>query len=145
MANSVQERDYPDRPLVGVGAVIVRDGRVVIVQRGHEPLKGQWSIPGGLLELGETLRQCAAREAREETGLEVEAGEVLEVFDSIHTDPQGRAQYHYVLIDFLCRPLKGELRAGGDAEQAKWVTIEEAQQHQVSETALRVIEKAVRG
>ena len=95
------KRDYPDRPLVGVGAVIVQDGRAVIVERSTEPLKGQWSIPGGALELGETLRQCAAREALEETGLQVEAVDVLDVFDSIYRDPDGRTRYHYVLIDFF--------------------------------------------
>jgi 8-oxo-dGTP diphosphatase len=137
------KRDYPDRPLVGVGAVIAHEGRVVIVQRGTEPLKGQWSVPGGALEIGETLRQCAVREALEETGLEVEAGEVLEVFDAIYVEPDGRILYHYVLIDFACRLLAGELRAGGDAVQAKWVTLEELAAYQVAETARKVIAKAL--
>jgi mutator protein MutT len=136
------KRDYPDRPLVGVGAVIVQDRRAVIVQRATEPLKGQWSIPGGLLEVGETLRQCAAREAREETGLEVEAGEVLEVLDSIYPDPDGRTRYHYVLIDFLCRPLGGELRAGSDAAQVRWVSCAELEQFTIAPTALKVLRKA---
>src|SRR3954465_15729235 len=113
------KRDYPDRPLVCVGAVIVHDAKAVIVQRGTEPLKGQWSVPGGALEIGETLRECAVREALEETGLRVEAGEVLEVFDAIYREPDGRIQYHYVLIDFACRLIAGELKAGGDAVQAK--------------------------
>jgi mutator protein MutT len=136
------KRDYPDRPLVGVGAVIVREGHVVIVQRGTEPLKGQWSIPGGALETGETLRQCAAREALEETGLQVEAGEVLEVFDAIYVQPDGRILYHYVLIDFACKLLGGELQAGGDAVQAKWVTPAELDSYRVAETARNVITKA---
>src|SRR5512133_2511682 len=135
------KRDYPDRPLVGVGAVIVHDGRVVIVQRGTEPLKGQWSVPGGGLEVGETLRQCAVREAREETGLEIEVGEVLEVFDAIYRQPDGRIQYQYVLIDFACRLLGGELRAGADAVQARWVTVEELSGYEVAETAWKVIQK----
>lgn len=142
MADSSTKRDYPDRPLVGVGAVIVREGRAVIVQRATEPLKGQWSIPGGLLEVGETLRQCAAREALEETGLQVEAGEVLEVLDSIYPDSDGRTRYHYVLIDFLCRPLAGELRAGSDAAQARWVTRQELGNFTVAPTALAVLRKA---
>jgi len=137
------KRDYPDRPLVGVGAVIAHQGRVVIVQRGSEPLKGQWSIPGGALEIGETLRQCAVREALEETGLQVEAGEVLEVFDAIYREPDGRIQYHYVLIDFACRLLGGVLQAGGDAAQAKWVTLEELGEYRVADTARKVIEKAL--
>lgn len=137
------KRVYPDRPLVGVGAVIVHGGRVVIVQRARDPLKGQWSIPGGALEIGETLRQCAAREALEETGLRVEAVDVLDVFDSIYPDADGRARYHYVLIDFLCRVLGGELRAGGDATQARWVTGEELDVFAVNANAQRVIRKAL--
>jgi 8-oxo-dGTP diphosphatase len=137
------KRDYPDRPMVGVGAVIVRDGKVLIVRRGTEPLKGQWSIPGGLLELGETLRQGAAREALEETGLTVEPGEVLEVLDRIITDPDGRTRYHYVLIDFLCRVLSGEACAGGDAEAVQWVTAEELPGFTISETAVAVLRKGL--
>ncbi|MGH9642267.1 MAG: NUDIX hydrolase [Terriglobales bacterium] len=137
------KRDYPDRPLVGVGAVVVREGKVVIVQRGTEPLKGQWSVPGGALEVGETLRECAAREALEETGLKVQAGEVLEVFDSIYRQANGRIQFHYVLIDFACRWIEGELRAGGDAVQAKWVTLGELSEYEVAETARKVIAKAL--
>ncbi len=137
------KRDYPDRPVVGVGAVIVRDNRVVIVQRATEPLKGQWSIPGGALEIGETLRQCAAREALEETGLRVEAGEVLDVFDSIYPDHEGKPRYHYVLIDFLCRVIGGELKAGSDAAQARWITREELGSLPIAENAQRVIRKAL--
>ena len=137
------KRDYPDRPLVGVGTVIVHEGRVVIVQRGTEPLKGQWSVPGGALEIGETLRQCAVREALEETGLRVEAGEVLEVFDAIYAETDGRILYHYVLIDFACTLLGGELKAGGDAIQAKWVRLEDLEEYQVAETARKVIAKAL--
>jgi 8-oxo-dGTP diphosphatase len=119
------KRDYPDRPIVGVGAVIVRDGRAVIVRRGGEPLAGEWSVPGGVLELGETLRQGAEREALEETGLNVRAGEVLEVFDSIVPDASGRTQYHFVLVDFLCDCVSGELRAGGDAADARWIALDD--------------------
>ena len=137
------KRDYPDRPLVGVGAVIVRDHRAVIVQRSTEPLRGQWSIPGGALELGETLRQCAAREALEETGLQVEAVDVLDVFDSIYADPDGRCRFHYVLIDFFCRMIGGELRPGGDAAQARWITGEELGNFPITETAQKVIRRAL--
>jgi 8-oxo-dGTP diphosphatase len=137
------KRDYPDRPLVGVGAVIIRGGRAVIVQRTTEPLKGQWSIPGGALEVGETLRQCAAREALEETGLRVEALDVLDVFDSIYTDPDGRTRYHYVLIDFFCRVIAGELKVGSDAAQARWIGRAELQQLEIAETARKVISKAL--
>src|SRR6476660_155688 len=96
------KREYPDRPIVGVGAVIIDRGRVLLVKRGSPPMLGQWTIPGGVVELGETLRSAAEREAQEETGLNVRAGEVLEVIDRIVPGEDGRPQYHYVLVDFLC-------------------------------------------
>jgi 8-oxo-dGTP diphosphatase len=116
------KRDYPERPIVGVGAIIVRDDRALLVRRATEPLKGDWSVPGGALELGEKLRDGAGREALEETGLQVEVGEVLDVFDSIFTDSEGRTQYHYVLVDFLCRPLAGEALPTSDVSEVMWVT-----------------------
>src|SRR5271165_4763381 len=108
------KRDYPEQPLIGVGAVIVSGRRALLVRRNTEPLRGEWSVPGGLLELGERLRDGVRREALEETGLEVEPGEVLDVFDSIFTDDQGRTEYHYVLVDYLCRPISGKAAAGTD-------------------------------
>src|SRR5579862_4194484 len=102
------KREYPECPLVGVGAVIAEKDRVVLVKRGHAPLLGEWSIPGGMLEVGETLRQAAVREVLEETGLRVEVGELLGVFDRIVRDDNERTLYHYVLIDFLCRRIVGE-------------------------------------
>ena len=102
------KRDYPEHPIIGVGAVIVEAGRALLVRRDTEPLQGEWSVPGGMLELGEKLRDGVRREALEETGVDVEPGEVLDVFDSIFTDALGRTQYHYVLIDYLCRPISGE-------------------------------------
>jgi 8-oxo-dGTP diphosphatase len=119
------KREYPDAPLVGVGAIIVEENRVVLVKRGHPPLAGEWSIPGGVLEVGETLRQAAVREAFEETGLTVEPADLLGVFDRILRDADGRTLYHYVLIDFLCRRLGGELRAAGDADDARWFSRDE--------------------
>ena len=118
------KRDYPEHPLIGVGAVIVSGGRALLVRRDSEPLRGEWSVPGGLLELGEKLREGVRREALEETGLEVEPGDVLDVFDSIFTDPLGRTQYHYVLIDYLCKPLSGEARAGSDVSDVRWVGLD---------------------
>jgi ADP-ribose pyrophosphatase len=137
------KRDYPDRPIVGAGAVIVQDSRVVLVRRGSEPLKGKWTIPGGMVELGETVRECAVREALEETGLLVEAGAVLEVVDSMIAAPDGRMQYHYVLIDLFCRPQRGELRAGGDAMDACWADARDLERFQLTEAASRIIRKAL--
>jgi 8-oxo-dGTP diphosphatase len=114
------KREYPETPLVGVGAIIIEEDRVVLVKRGHPPLEGKWSIPGGVLEIGETLRKAAVREALEETGLAVEPGELLGVFERVIPDEQGRMRYHYVLIDFLCRRVSGELQAGDDAREVRW-------------------------
>jgi mutator protein MutT len=138
------KREYPDRPIVGVGAIVVDEGRALVVRRGKEPLKGHWSIPGGAVELGETLREAAAREAREETGLMVEAGEVLEVLDSIYRDPEGRTQFHYVLVDFVCRRLGGELCAASDVSEVRWITLEDLPGLQMTQTAVRVIKKALK-
>ena len=135
------KRDYPDQPIVGVGAVIVENGRALVVRRGTEPLKGEWSIPGGVVELGETLRQAAVREAKEETGLEVEAGEVLEVVDRIMRDPQQKVQYHYVLVDFLCRRISGEARPGADASEVHWIGPHELESFPIADSAAAVIRK----
>jgi len=118
-------REYPDKPLVGVGAVIVRDNRVLLIRRGQAPLLGEWSLPGGVLECGETLREATAREAREETGLVVETVDMLGVYERIVPGDGGRTRYHYVLIDFLCRPAGDELKAGSDAAEARWFSPED--------------------
>ena len=136
-------RDYPDRPIVGVGAVVVQNGQALVVRRATEPLKGEWSIPGGMLELGEKLRDGIAREVLEETGLIVEVGEVLDVFDSIFPDVAGKTQYHYVLIDFVCYPTAGLLQASSDVSDAKWVSAEEASQLGMKSATVGVICKAL--
>jgi len=117
-------REYPDRPLIGVGAVIVQDNRALLIRRGQPPLLGEWSLPGGVLECGETLREAAVREALEETGLVVEVSDMLGVYERVIRN-DGRVRYHYVLIDFLCHPVGGELKAGSDAAEAGWFAREE--------------------
>lgn len=137
-------REYPDRPFIGVGVVIVKDGRVVLIRRGHAPAQGEWSIPGGAMELGETVRAAAVREAREETALEIEPGELLGVFDRVLRDESNRTRYHFVLIDFLAKPIGGELRAGEDAAEARWCNQEEIESLQMAEDTLAVIRKALK-
>jgi 8-oxo-dGTP diphosphatase len=135
------KREYPDTPLVGVGAIIIEGDRVALVKRGHPPLQGKWSIPGGVLEVGETLRKAAIREALEETGLTIEPGELLGVFERVLPDEQGRMKYHYVLIDFLCRPVAGELAAGDDADEVGWFRREELAPLQLARETEEVILK----
>lgn len=140
---SAMRREYPERPIVGVGTVIVEDCRVLLARRGRAPLLGRWSLPGGVVELGETLRAAAEREALEETGLVVEAGEVLEVLDRITPGENGAPKYHYVLVDFLCRRRSGELRAGGDVLEVAWATLEDLPRYKLEQTAIDVIRKAL--
>lgn len=118
-------REYPDRPIVGVGAVIFDQGRVLLVQRGHAPLQGEWSLPGGALEIGETLEEGVKREVQEETCLVVEPVSIVEVLDRIVRDDTGRVQYHYVLIDFLCRVTGGAAACASDAVGFRWAGINE--------------------
>ena len=136
-------REYPAQPAVGVGAVIVRDGRALIVRRAHEPRKGEWSLPGGLLHLGESLADAVRREVREETGLDVELGPIIETFDRIHRDDGGRIRYHFVIIDFVCWSPSGEAVAGSDAEAVAWVTAEQIDEYGVNAHAKAVIVKGL--
>jgi 8-oxo-dGTP diphosphatase len=135
------QREFPEQPLVGVGAIIIKDNRVLLVKRAHPPLQAQWSIPGGVLEVGELMREAAIREAGEETGLVVEPGDLLGVYDRVLRSSDGRVQYHYVLIDFLCRPVGGEVRAASDAAEVRWFTREELPELKLAEDTQDVIRK----
>lgn len=119
------KREYPAAAMVGVGAVIIHDGRVLLVKRGHAPLLGEWSIPGGGLELGESVREGVRREVQEETGLLIEPVHLLGVFDRVIRDDQERILYHYVLIDFLCNLLSGEAHASSDCAELQWFSTQE--------------------
>jgi 8-oxo-dGTP diphosphatase len=135
-------REYPETPLVGVGAVIVKDSRVLLVRRALEPLKGHWSLPGGLVEVGESLQAGIIREVREETGLEVEPLELIELLDRIHHDGD-RVRYHYVIADYLCRVSGGTLQAASDADAVRWVERAEWNSHSaliIEPVTVRVIE-----
>ena len=134
----------PERPIVGVGAVILEENRVLLIRRGHEPLKGEWSLPGGRVELGETLVAALCREVREETGLTVEVGAVIEVLDRVHRDASGRVEHHFVIIDYLCRLVDGSLAASSDADDARWVRLDDLNEYRLTEAAARVIERGRR-
>ncbi|MBC7232425.1 MAG: NUDIX hydrolase [Chloroflexi bacterium] len=136
-------REYPSVPIVGVGAVVVKEGQVLLVRRANAPNQGQWSIPGGTVELGETLAQAAVREVREECGIEIEPGEVLSTFDLIQRDEKGRILYHYVLIDFLARYVSGEPIAATDAMEVRWVDEKSLNQLDVIPRLLPVLHKAL--
>jgi 8-oxo-dGTP diphosphatase len=136
-------RRYPDRPVVAVGAVILDGDRVLLVKRGQQPLKGAWSLPGGGVELGETLEAALAREVLEETGLPVDVGPVVEVLDRVQRDADHRVEFHYVIIDYLCRARAGGLAHGSDAEDARWMPIADLVALGVSEKAIAVIHKAL--
>jgi len=135
------KREYPETPLVGVGAIIIEGDRVVLVRRGHPPQLGEWSIPGGLLEVGETLRQAAVREALEETSLTIETADLLGVYERVVRDADERTLYHYVLIDFLCCRIAGEPRAAGDATEAGWFTKSELKTLSLAADTLEVIHR----
>jgi len=136
-------REYPQIPLVGVGAIIAQNNRVALVRRGAQPSKGDWSIPGGLVNVGETLKDASIREALEETNLVVEPTRLVELVERIFRDNSGRVQYHYVLADFLCSVGGGELIAGSDALDAKWFHRDELQQLNLADITLQVILKGL--
>ena len=137
-------REYPDRPIVGVGGVIVDDGKVLLVRRRYEPLKGHWSLPGGMVEIGETLEAALTRELLEETGLAVDVGPVIEVFDRITPDEDHRIRYHFVLIDYLCWTGGGALRAGSDVDAAIWADPDNLAEYSLTDKATSVIRRGMR-
>jgi 8-oxo-dGTP diphosphatase len=133
----------PAAPVVGVGGVVVRDGRALLIRRGKPPLLGRWAIPGGTVELGETLQEALVREMQEETGLEVEPVEVLTVFDRIEREGD-LVQFHFVIVDYLCRWIAGEARAGSDALDVAWAGLDEIPSYDLPEKALELVEEALR-
>lgn len=142
-------REYPDRPVVGVGGVVIEDGRALLIKRGSEPLLGQWSIPGGTLELGESLQHGVARELLEETALEVQVLDMIEAFDRIFLDPaapnagdRSRPKYHYVIVDYLCERLAGEAKAGSDVTDIAYAREDELEKFHMTSTATRVLHRA---
>jgi 8-oxo-dGTP diphosphatase len=137
-------RRYPKRPILGVGAIILQRDRILLVERGNPPLAGYWSLPGGVLEVGETLEEGVRREVLEETGLLVRPAGVVQIFERIIRDAQGLPEYHYVLVDYFCRATGGTLAAATDARRALWVPRRSLAQYIITEGTLPVIEKAFR-
>ena len=137
-------REYPKRPLLGVGAVVLRGEKVLLVCRAQEPCKGEWTFPGGVVELGETLRAAAEREVREEAGLKVLAGEVVEVVDTLVKARGGKLQYHYAIVDVICRYVSGKPEAGDDVSEVAWVPIAKALRMELADVTGRVLRKALK-
>jgi 8-oxo-dGTP diphosphatase len=135
-------REYPERPLVGVGGVVIADGRALLIKRGGPPLQGEWSIPGGMLELGETLEHGVRRELAEETGLEVRVLGLIEVFERVFADDDGRTKYHFVILDYLCEAVSGQARAASDVTDVAWAREDELAGYSLTPTATRVIKRA---
>ena len=136
-------RQYPERPIVGVGAVIVDGDRVVLVRRGHEPLKGQWSLTGGAVELGESLVGALEREMLEETGLQIRTGPIVDVVDRVHLNEDGRVEYHFVVVDYLCTVAGGDLACGSDAADVCWVAAEDLSSYSLTPQTAAVVRKAL--
>jgi 8-oxo-dGTP diphosphatase len=137
------QREYPERPLVGVGGVVIADGRALLIRRGGPPLEGEWSIPGGMLELGETFEEGVRRELAEETGLEVRVLDFIEVFERIFPGEGGRTRYHFVILDYLCAVESGEAKAASDVTDVAWAGEEELARFALTTTATRVIKRVV--
>jgi len=137
-----QQREYPDRPILGVGGVVISHGRVLLVRRGRAPALGEWSIPGGMLESGETLAEGVRRELSEETGLDVRVLAFLEVFERIDVDGDGKTRHHYVVLDYFCERISGEARAGSDVTEVAWAAPAELEGYSLTATATRVIRQA---
>jgi|SRR5271156_6827246 len=136
------QREYPERPLVGVGGVVIATGRTLLIRRGSAPLEGQWSIPGGMLELGESVVEGVRRELAEETGIDVRVLDLIEVFERIIPGEGGRTRYHFVILDYLCEMVSGEARAASDVIDVAWATEEELGKYELTAIATRVIKRA---
>ena len=139
------KRRYPDAPVAGVGGVVLDRGKVLLVKRGSQPAKGIWSIPGGAVELGESLHEAARREAWEETNLQVEIGQVATVIDHVVRDEVGRVQYHYVIVDYMAWPIGGALQAGTDVRDARWFGLEDLETVPMTEKASQLARHLLAG
>jgi len=137
-----EQREFPNRPLLGVGGVVISNGRALLIRRASPPLADQWSIPGGLLEVGESLREGVRRELLEETAIEVRVLELVEVFERIRLDASGKAKHHFVVLDYLCEAVRGEACAGSDASEVAWAAPDELERYSLAEATTQVILRA---
>jgi len=127
-------RLYPDQPIVGVGAILVQDGKILLEKRKNPPGKGQWSVPGGLVELGESIEQAVLREVKEETGLEVEKPKHIDIVDNVDLDEQGKVRYHFVIVDYFVKLKSGTARAASDAEDVRWIQLSDVEKYDLTRT-----------
>ncbi|HXT87546.1 MAG TPA: NUDIX hydrolase [Verrucomicrobiae bacterium] len=135
-------REYPQRPIIAVGGVVIQGARVLLIRRGQPPLEGRWSIPGGILEIGETITAAIERELKEETGVSVRVLGLLEIYEKVLRDSDNRAQYHFVILDYMCEFVEGTAEAAGDVTDTAWVAEEGLEKLQLTSAALRVVKKA---
>ena len=135
------KRLYPNQPIVGIGALVICEGKILLEKRKSEPGRGKWSIPGGLVELGESAERAVVREVKEETGLEVEKPELFDVVDNVELDEDGRIKYHFVMIDYFVKLRSGVLKASSDAEELKWVPLDEVERYDLTKTFRAFIQK----
>ncbi len=138
---ALHKRLYPENPIVGIGAVIVKGNKVLLIKRAGDPGRGLWSIPGGLVELGEKIKDAVRREVKEETGLDVRVGEIADVTEIITRDEEGKVKYHFVIVDFFAEVLRGELKPSSDALEAKWVEFKDLRKYRLTETVERLFKK----
>lgn len=142
ISQSTETREYPERPIVAVGGVVVHEGRVLLIRRGQRPMEGRWSIPGGIVELGETIADAVARELKEETGVCVRVLDLIEIYEKVARDGAGIAQYHFVILDYRCEFVEGTASAGGDVTEVMWVTEQQLESLGLTAAAKGVIQKA---
>jgi mutator protein MutT len=139
-----ESREYPSRPICAVGVVVCKDDAVLLIQRGNPPRRGDWGLPGGAVELGETLREAARREVREECGIEIALGALIDAVDLMQNDEAGQLQYHYVVIDFVAAYLGGNLRAASDVRDARWVSVADLHDYGLPDKTREVIAQALK-
>ncbi|MGB6875641.1 MAG: NUDIX hydrolase [Candidatus Acidiferrales bacterium] len=140
--DATESREYPERPIIAVGGVVIHDSQILLIRRGQPPLEGRWSIPGGILEIGETIAEGIERELKEETGIQVRVLDLIEIYENVLRDKENELQYHFVILDYLCEFVEGTARPGGDVTEVVWASEQQLESLSVTGAAKRVIRKA---